>query len=440
MLISSAAQINLLRHVEDEIRRGRESFPPQSHYESKLAQVWARARQSPAYHRLGEYSSSALHALPPTTKDTLKRRPWDYVVADIDSAAKYYETTGSSGVVTPTPRLAEDIIWNTVSVAEAWRDLFDACDRVAVLLPSDIVPVADLIVSVCEYRAIPHVRAYPFATGITDWDRVIEVFRAFRPTVVFVAPGVAVQFTRLLKQRQLLAEVTGSVRSIMLLGEVSTRAMRARLGAWWGARAYDASYGSTETGTLAASCVHDTQHLLTGTNHFELGTERGVAPLPTHGEARSGTLVVTPLNLHARPLLRLDTEDQVTVDAGCACGSPLPTVTVHGRTSDGLSLRGAELSPRAVEDIVYGVSTATGYLIEIDAAGIVGRLLLERDIDVDRATEDGQVAAVQEATHEGLGVRWDAVVFVNVLAATTKSGGSQKSWKRSNIRVVELVA
>ncbi len=415
-------------------------MPSQPYYESKLARVWARASRSAAYHDVGEYSRAALDALPATMKDTLKRRPWDFMVADVDQAAKYYETTGTSGAVTPTPRLAEDVIWNTVSVAAAWRDLLGPGDRVLVLLPSDVVPVADLIVNVCEYRGIPHARAYPFATGITDWDRLIGVFRSFRPTVLFVAPGVAMQLTRLVKQRRLLGGLSDSVRSLMLLGEVSTGAMRARLGTWWGARAYDASYGSTETGTLAASCVDGSLHLLTATNHFELRTEHGVGPLPAVGEIRSGSLVVTPLNLYARPLLRLDTGDQVTVGASCVCGSPHPAVAVHGRVADGLSLRGAELTPRAVEDIVYGVSTATGYLVEIDADGTYGRLLLERDIDVDRATEAEQCAAVQNTTYARLWVRWDDVVFVNTLAATTKSGGSQKSWKRSNIRIVEPAA
>lgn len=441
MLINSRARLSLVEEAQNEIDSESDRVPALAFCERKLAEVWDRARSAVAYRELGPFSPQAFQAAPVTPKEALKQAPWDYVVADLDEAAKYYETTGTSGVVTPTPRTVEDIVWNTVSVATAWRELIGTGDRVLILLPSDLVPVADLIVSVCEYRGVPHAKSYPFATGITDWDRLIGVVRTFRPTIVFAAPGVAIQFTRLAKQRGQLAELRESVRSLMMLGEVSTDPMRDRIGTWWDARCYDVSYGSTETGTLAASCVDGSLHMLTATNYFELRTEAGIEPLVLDGDRpRTGNLIVTPLNLHARPLLRLDTGDLVTVGAGCVCGSAQPTVMVHGRATDGLTLHGAALTPRVVEEIVYGVTTATGYLIEIDSAGEYGRLLLERDVDADRAVEADQRAAVRHATAERLGIDWDDVVFVNTLAVTTKSGGSQKSWKRSNIRVVEPVA
>lgn len=437
MLAASLASLDDLWRAVDELRAGRSTPPTSAFYESKLAKVWDRARGTVAYRNLGAYSPAAFAALPVTPRDALKRRPWDYLAVGIDQAVKYYETTGTSGTVTPTPRTIEDIVWNTVSVAEGWSELVGPGDRVLVLLPSDLVPVADLVVGVCEYRGVPHARAYPFATGITDWDRLIGVFRSFRPTVLFVAPGVAVQLTRLAKQRGQLDDVRSSVRSLMLLGEVSTAPMRDRLGSWWNARCYDASYGSTETGTLATSCVEGSLHLLTAANYFELRTETTVTPLLD--QAGSGSLVVTPLNLYARPLLRFDTGDRVVVGQGCPCGRATPTVLVEGRTTDTITLRGAVLTPRAVEEVVYGVTTATGYLIEIDAAGDYGRLLLERDVDADRSSEAAQAAAVQAATEQRWGVHWDSVLFVNALPITTKSGGSQKSWKRSNVQVVELV-
>lgn len=434
VLINSHERLAELCSAVDEMRAIDGSAPDGSFYDRKLAAVWNRAKKSVAYGNLGDFSVAALRELPVTTKDAIKAQPWDYIVADLVAAAKYYETTGTSGQITPTPRLAEDVIWNVASVSEAWRDVLADDDRVLVLLPSDVVPVADLIVNVCEHRGLVHTRAYPFATGITDWDRLVGVFAGLRPTVVFAAPGVAIQLSRLLKQRGRLADVSATVRSLMLLGEVSTTAMRERLGTWWGATAFDASYGSTETGTLAATCAHGNLHLLLAANHFELATHRGVFPL---SEVDRGRLVVTPLNLHARPLVKLDTGDEVTVAAGCACGSPAPVVTVSGRSSDALSLRGNALTLRAVEDVVYRASSSTGYLIELDSEGTYGRLLLERDVDADRATEPSQRDAVQDASATTLGLRWDDVSFVNTLPATTKSGGSQKSWKRSNIRIVE---
>ncbi|WP_436501660.1 phenylacetate--CoA ligase family protein [Actinokineospora sp. HUAS TT18] len=425
-----------LRTARQEIGNHSEATPDSGFYQRKLADVWARAAKSAAYAGIGEYSAAAFAALPVTPREALKARPLDFATVAPGEGLRYYETTGSTGVPTPTPRLAEDIIWNTVSVAHAWQSVLTAEDRVISLLPSDVVPVGDLVSQVCDYLDIAHVRAYPFATGICDWDRLIQLWRGFRPTAVFLAPGVALQWTRLVKQRGLLAELSADVRSLLLLGEVNTAPFRHRLGRWWDAAAFDASYGSTETGTLASTCAAGNQHLLPAATFFELATPDGLVPI---GEAAEGQLVVTPLNAYARPLLRLNTGDTVSIGADCPCGRATPLVTVHGRVSDGLSVRGVALAARGVEEVVYGSTEATGYLIEVDADGGFARLLLERDVDAARAAEPAQAEALQRASQDRLDVRWDQVAFVNTLPGNTKSGASQKSWKRSNIRILENV-
>lgn len=437
MLINTVQRLDLVATAVREIRALHGAVPPASFYRQKLAACLDRARGSRAYRHLPGLDEFG--ELTVTTKGALKAAPWDFVVETPGaSAAKYYETTGSTGVVTPTPRRVEDIVWNVVSVAEAWRDVLapeGPGERVAVLLPSDVVPVADLVVGVCEYLDVPHVRAYPFATGICDWDRLTELWQTFRPSVVFIAPGVALQLTRTVKQRGLLAPLRESMRALMLLGEVSTPALRERLARWWDAASYDASYGSTETGTLAATCPRGQLHLLCATNYFELDTGAGIVPLPESG---SGSLVVTPLNLHARPLLRLDTGDEVDVGGGCDCPNAAPVVTVRGRGDDIMTVHGVELTPRSVETVVYSATSATGYLIEFDPTGRYARLLLERDVDAERDVERTAIEELQEVSQRGLGMRWDDVAFVNTLPATTKSGGSQKSWKRSNMRAIEV--
>ncbi|MGR4854413.1 phenylacetate--CoA ligase family protein [Streptomyces violaceus] len=434
----------ILREAQAEIRENQGRIPSEYFYSGKLSAAWERARGTRAYGAgegrddIGEFSLDRFRDLPVTPRESLKARPLDFAAVSPTEASKYYETTGTTGQPTPTPRRAEDTIWNTVSVAEAWRPLLGSDERAVILLPSDIVPVADLVAGVCEYLDHAHIRAYPFATGISDWDRLESMWRTYRPTTVFVAPGVALQFTRLLAQRGQLDELNSSVERLMLLGEVNTAPFRARLGRWWNADVYDASYGSTETGTLAAACAHGRQHLLPAATYFELATPEGVVPLHDRGGHERGRLVVTPLNAHARPLLRLDTGDEVSVESDCPCGSAAPGITVHGRSSDGLRVRGTPLSVRAVEEVVYGVTDATGYLLEVDSEGSYARLLLERGIGAGRDGEPEECRRVQARSEELLGLRWDGVVFVNSLPANTKSGASQKSWKRSNIREVEV--
>jgi phenylacetate-CoA ligase len=438
MLIHDQQRLGLLEYACQELADNRDCVPGERFYDQRRRTVWDHARTTRAYGGLGEYSSAAFFTLDPTLKSTLKAQPLEFLAAGLADATKYYETSGTTGAPTPTPRLAEDMIWNSAAVCEAWRPLFAEDDRVAILMPSDLVPVGDLIVSVCELLELPHVRAYPFATGISDWDRILEVWQTLRPTAVVVAPGAAIQFTRLLKRRGVLDDVAGTIGRLLLLGEVNTPALRRRLGQWWGADVYDASYGSTETGTLAASCDRGNQHLLTTTNYCELSTPEGLTT-PTAGAA--GTLVVTPLHQQARPLLRLDTGDQVAVSAtGCPCGRPTPTITVQGRAQDAMLVHGAPLTTRAVEEVVYSLADTTGYLIETDSDGTLAGLILERDVVWERAAEPALIDAIQDRSRETMGLAWDRIDFVNALPPQTKSGAAQKNWKRSNFRILETPA
>jgi phenylacetate-CoA ligase len=112
-------------------------------------------------------------------------------------------------------------------------------------------------------------------------------------------------------------------------------------------------------------------------------------------------------------------------------------VEVLGRATDGLRVGEVALSPRVIEEIVYGTTTATGYLLECDEQGRPVRLLLERGIVTDREREPEMSTAVRATSEARLGLVWEQVVFLNTLPSTTKSGGSQKNWKRSNVRVLE---
>ncbi|WP_333767266.1 phenylacetate--CoA ligase family protein [Streptomyces sp. IBSBF 2435] len=444
MKINSQADLDFMERIQGEVTArgvrsgagaGTDSYA--DFYAAKLAGVWDRARRTRAYASLGAFSTRAFLDLPATSKDGLKARPLDYVRVPVGASLKYYQTTGTTGTPTPTPRTARDMIANTVSVAEAWRPMLaDRGHRALILLPSDIVPVADLMVGVCEFLDVPHAKAYPYTTGISDWDRITGLWEVFRPTAVFVAPGVLLQFSQIMKKRGLLDGLREPVELLMLLGEVSTPELRSMVGDWWNARAFDASYGSTESGTLAASCERDRLHLLRRANHFEIAGPDGLVPAEA---GREGRLVVTPLNNDARPLLRLDMGDEVTLTGGCPCGGDAPVVTVHGRGTDGTEIKGSRVRTRDLEGIVYANHGVMGYLIEVDRYGTWARLLLERDPGADRGAEAAGNDFIQRRTGEHLGFRWDEVRFVNRLPVTTKSGGSQKSWKRSNFRVVDEV-
>ncbi|MGW3891952.1 phenylacetate--CoA ligase family protein [Micromonospora chokoriensis] len=399
----------------------------------KLERLWDRVADVPAYRDEPWCVERVLEQAPLTPKVALKSEPDRFLRAGAGPYYRYYETSGSTGEPTPTPRLATDMVWNTVSVSALWTQSLAPGDRVASLLPSDIVPVADLVASVSEYLGCTLLRCYPFTQGICDWDRLESLFDRFRPDHVFVAPGVLLQWTRILKKRGRLDEVSRGVRSLMLLGEVSTPALRSRLGEQWQAEARDVSYGSTETGTIAASCPKDRLHLLA--HSFVAETFEGGTLHPAEN-GRTGELVVTTLNNYARPLVRYATGDLVTVGE-CPCGLALPTLTVHGRAAERIVVDGTPISANQVERVVYTTAGVTGYVLQSrrsDPDAV--RLVLERDVDFT-GDVDGTCRAVRDRFAAELGVTLTRVVMVDQLPQTTKAGGSQKNWKRTNFQWVD---
>lgn len=161
--------------------------------------------------------------------------------------------------------------------------------------------------------------------------------------------------------------------------------------------------------------------------------------IPLRADA-AGQLVVTPLNAYARPLLRLSTGDAVDVSLGevCPCGSTAPVITIHGRNAERLMVGETALTARGLDEIVFGVEGLTGYPVEATRDGSRTRLIAERDIDWDH-DEYTTINRLQQLSQRTLGMHWDRIAFVNQLPTITKSGGGQKNWKRTNVRVVEAI-
>ena len=70
-------------------------------------------------------------------------------------------------------------------------------------------------------------------------------------------------------------------------------------------------------------------------------------------DGATGELVLTHLKHQAAPLLRFRTRDHVQVHtAACPCGRTTPRIRCIGRTDDMLVVRGVNVFPSAVRDVV----------------------------------------------------------------------------------------
>lgn len=203
---------------------------------------------------------------------------------------------------------------------------------------------------------------------------------------------------------------SAGIRRTIHAGEpgASIPATRAAIEAAYSAVAFDHT-GMTELGPTGFSCTaRDGVHLIESEFIFEV--------LP------GGELVATNLGRWGMPLIRYRTGDRVELSREpCSCGSPFVKVVggIHGRVDDMFTVRGVNLYPSQVEDIVRRHPEVEEFVIERRR---------EREMDevtllVESSVEEFSSQRLEADLRQALGVR----IGCRVVAAGTLPRGELKS-------------
>ena len=197
-----------------------------------------------------------------------------------------------------------------------------------------------------------------------------------------------------------------SVERVLVAGEPGggEPAFRAKLESGWGARVTEAM-GIGDIGvSLWGECEHqDGMHLgAHGFVHPELiDPDTGEAVPIEHGA--TGELVLTHLRHRAAPLLRFRTRDHVEVRTSpCPCGRTGPRIRCIGRTDDMLIVRGVNIFPSAVREVVgdFAPQVSGNILVKPQATGVKQDPPLP--VSVELAPDGRADAALAEAIRERL--------------------------------------
>jgi phenylacetate-CoA ligase len=210
----------------------------------------------------------------------------------------------------------------------------------------------------------------PVGTGNTE--RLMLAVRLLEPEAVVLTPSYAAHLIEWAAARGL--DLAGSsVARVLVAGEPGggEPAFRERLERGWGARVTEAM-GIGDIGvSLWGECEHqDGMHLgARGFVHAEL-IDPGAGTAVPMQDGAAGELVLTHLRHRAAPLLRFRTRDHVQVrTAPCACGRTGPRVRCIGRTDDMLIVRGVNVFPSAIREVVSGFMPAvSGHILVRPAA------------------------------------------------------------------------
>jgi phenylacetate-CoA ligase len=263
---------------------------------------------------------------------------------------RIYSTSGTTDTPSFIPLTAEDLDnWVTASARSYAASGVSAGERIVSTYNAGPF-AAGAALAAFDRIGLCHV---PFGTG--NSERLLSALQLLRPDAAVLTPSYAAHLVERAAERGV--DLSGSsVRRVLVAGEPGggEPAFRALLEEGWGARVTEAM-GIGDIGvSLWGECEEqDGMHLgARGFVYAELIDPETGVPIPMEDRA-SGELVLTHLRHRAAPLLRFRTRDHVEVRmTPCPCGRTGPRVRCVGRTDDMLVVRGVNVFPSAVRDVV----------------------------------------------------------------------------------------
>jgi phenylacetate-CoA ligase len=206
----------------------------------------------------------------------------------------------------------------------------------------------------------------PVSGGLSK--RQITLMEDFGATVLTCTPSYALVLAETAHEMGIDWRTRMKVRVGIFGAEPWTEEMRQEIQERMNLEAYDI-YGLTEIigpGVSVECPYHAGLHIFE--DHFlaQLIDPDTGAPLADGG---TGELVVTTLTKEAQPMIRYRTRDRVTLTREpCECGRTMARMSkVKGRTDDMLVVRGVNVFPSQIEEVVLAAEgLAPHYLIVLD--------------------------------------------------------------------------
>ncbi len=180
---------------------------------------------------------------------------------------------------------------------------------------------------------------------------------------------------------------------------------RARIEASFDTRVVDA-YGSRESASMAAQCLHGNYHVLSHGKVIELVDEKGDAVSP----GTPGRVLVTDLTNRAFGFVRYENGDVASWSraSACDCGCPYPMLErIHGRTSDFIrTVDGARVHGEWFSHLFYGNAAVTRFQVRQSR---IDRVEILTEGPAGEADLAPLLAAVRERLGDGVEVTWRSV-------------------------------
>jgi phenylacetate-CoA ligase len=344
----------------------------------------------------------AIAGLPLTSKDELRAtctpdEPFGaHRCAGAEEMVRIYSTSGTTGAPSFIPLTASDLSnWITGSARSYAASGVEPGDRVVTTYSAGPFAAGAALASF-DRIGLCHV-----PVGASSTERLMRSIDVLRPEGAVLTPSYAAYAIEWAAEHG-FDLASSSIEHVLVAGEpgAAEPAFRAAIETGWGASLTEAM-GIGDIGvSLWGECeAKDGMHLgARGFVYPELIDPGTAEALPMEHGAQ-GELVLTHLCHRAAPLLRFRTRDHVEVRTSpCSCGRTGPRIRCFGRTDDMLIVRGVNVFPAAIREIVSGLGPRlSGHiLVRPSASGVKQEPPLPVQVELARGErgDDGLADAI----------------------------------------------
>lgn len=343
-----------------------------------------------AFQSLEEYART----FPFTTKAEIVRDQQEHplygrnLTYPIEAYSRFHQTSGTTGK--PLRWLDTPESWD--NLIKCWMEVYEAAGVTSKDIAFFAFSFGPFLGFWLAFEAATRIGCLSLpGGGLTTLGR-LQLIVDSRSTVLCCTPTYAIHLAEVAASERIdLRE--GAVKTIIVAGEPggsipATRAHMEKL--WPGARIFD-HHGMTEVGPVTYECPAQPcrLHVSDWAYLAEVVDPESGAAVPPGGP---GELVLTTLKRTGSPLLRYRTGDLVKLAAHhgegkpCICGRFETALEggILGRTDDMLVVRGVNIFPTAIEQVVRQVPEIMEYQVNISRKGALTEIHVT--IEVARAT------------------------------------------------------
>lgn len=332
-------------------------------------------------------------------KDRIENPPYGTgLTFDRQRYVRCHQTSGSTAV---------PIRW--LDTRESWNHIVRNWDQIlayAGIIPSDrfffAFSFGPFLGFWSALESVTRLGCFCFTGGGMSSVGRLQALLENECTVLCCTPTYAQHLGEIARQKQI--DISHSkVRLIIVAGESggSIPATRARIESLWpGAMVFD-HHGMTEVGPVTYQCPKEpcVLHVLEEAYLPEVIDPETGAAVPA---GRTGELLLTTLDRIGSPLLRYRTGDLVKarVPGQCCCGSYAMALEggILGRADDMVVVRGVNVYPSLIEEVVRSQKEVAEYRVHLDARGA----MMEMALEVEPSAECANPANVPDRLTQAL--------------------------------------